>query len=53
MLGLLLIILCVLFVVEPVRGQIERSHGDNEVVADEGVVVRHSWLNDIKRILRW
>ena len=53
MLGVLLIILCVIFVVEPVRGQIERNHGESDVVADDGeVVIRHSWFNDVKHIFR-
>ena len=52
-LGVLLIILCVIFVVEPVRGQIEKSQGEGEIVADEGVIIRHSWFNDVKHILRW
>ena len=52
-LGVFLIILCIIFVVEPVRGQIERNHGVNDVVADDGeVVIRHSWFNDVKHILR-
>ena len=53
MLGVLLIILCIIFVVEPVRGQIERNHGEDDVVADDSeVVIRHSWFNDVKHILR-
>ncbi|CAB4028796.1 spinster homolog 1 isoform X2 [Paramuricea clavata] len=51
-LGVLLIILCVIFVVEPVRGQIEKNQGQGEVIADEGVIIRHSWFNDVKHILR-
>ncbi|XP_028400378.1 protein spinster homolog 3-like [Dendronephthya gigantea] len=49
-LGVLLIILCFIFVVEPVRGQIEKSQGD--IVADENVIIRHSYLNDVKHMLR-
>ena len=50
-LGVLLIIVCFIFVVEPVRGQIERCQDD--IIADEGVIIRHSWFNDVKHILRW
>ena len=52
-LGVLLIILCAIIVVEPVRGQIERSQGENDVSANEDVVILHSWVNDVKHILRW
>jgi ABC-type amino acid transport system permease subunit len=52
-LGLILIILCLVFVVEPVRGQIERSQNENGIVADEEVIIRHSWLNDVEHILLW
>ena len=52
-LGLILIFLCLVFVVEPVRGQIERSQNENGIVADEEVIIRHSWLNDVEHILRW
>ena len=52
-LGVILLILCVIFVIEPVRGQIERNHGENDVVADGGdVIIRYSWFNDVCHILR-
>lgn len=42
--------MAVVFVVEPERGQIERSQVD--VVAQD-VMVQHSWFDDMKHILRW
>ena len=52
-LGFFLMILCCIFVVEPVRGQIEKSQGENEVIVNEEVVIRHSWFDDVRQILRW
>ena len=54
MLGVILTILCLLFVIEPERGAVEKSQSNSEVLVDDGeVVVRHGWLNDIKQIVRW
>lgn len=54
MLGVVLIVLCVLLVVEPERGAIEKSQSNPEVVVDDkGVVVRQGWHNDIRQIIRW